>query len=98
MTLDWTAEVVGRMHMAAITGKQLADEAGLTNSYLSAVLHNKKGNATTQQRIIDALERLEQRQASEPTVITNTRLWQTPLTVTFKKPTPGRPPRPSNPS
>lgn len=30
--------------------------------------------------------------------ITNTRLWQTPLTVTFKKPTPGRPPRPSNPS
>ena len=43
MTLDWTAEVVGRMHMAAITGKQLADEAGLTNSYLSAVLHNKKG-------------------------------------------------------
>ena len=61
MNFDWTAEVVGRMHMAAITGKQLADEAGLTNSYLSAVLHNKKGNATTQQRIIDALERLEQR-------------------------------------
>ena len=72
MTLDWTAEVVGRMHMAAITGKQLADEAGLTNSYLSAVLHNKKGNATTQQRIIDALERLEQRQASEPTVTAGT--------------------------
>lgn len=46
MNFDWTAEVVGRMHMAAITGKQLADEAGLTNSYLSAVLHNKKGNAT----------------------------------------------------
>ena len=45
MNFDWTAEVVGRMHMAAITGKQLADEAGLTNSYLSAVLHNKKGNA-----------------------------------------------------
>lgn len=68
MNFDWTAEVVGRMHMAAITGKQLADEAVLTNSYLSAVLHNKKGNATTQQRIIDALERLEQRQASELTV------------------------------
>ncbi len=33
MNFDWTAEVVGRMHMAAITGKQLADEAGLTNSY-----------------------------------------------------------------
>lgn len=49
MNFDWTAEVVGRMHMAAITGKQLADEAGLTNSYLSAVLHNKKGNASMDQ-------------------------------------------------
>lgn len=68
MTLDWTAEVVGRMHMAAITGKQLADEAGLTNSYLSAVLHNKKGNEQTRRRINDALERIEQRQASEPTI------------------------------
>lgn len=68
MNLDWTAEVVGRMHMAAITGKQLADETGLTNSYLSAVLHHKKGNAATQQRIMDALERLEQRLAGESTV------------------------------
>ena len=76
MNFDWTAEVVGRMHMAAITGKQLADEAGLTNSYLSAVLHNKKGNATTQQRIIDALERLEQRQASEPTVMERCELYK----------------------
>ncbi len=59
---DWTAEVVGRMHAAAITGKQLASEAGITNTYLSAVLHNKKGNAGTQQNIIAALERIEDRQ------------------------------------
>lgn len=56
---EWTAEVVGRMHLAGITGKQLAEECGITNSYLSTVLHGKKGDATTQQRILAALERLE---------------------------------------
>lgn len=59
--LDWTAEVVGRMHTASITGLELAAEAGITNSYLSAVLHGKKGNEHTQQRIFSALERLERR-------------------------------------
>lgn len=63
MFLDWTAEVVGRMHTANVTGIELAKEAGITNSYLSAVLHKKKGNTETRQRIICALERLEQRQA-----------------------------------
>ena len=29
MQLDWTAEVVGRMHMAGITGIELANEAGI---------------------------------------------------------------------
>lgn len=58
---EWTAEVVGRMHLAGITGKQLAEECGITNSYLSTVLHGKKGDETTQQRILAALERLEEK-------------------------------------
>lgn len=61
--LDWTAEVAGRMHAARVTGLELAKEAGITNSYLSAVLRKKKGNEQTRQHIICALERLEQRQA-----------------------------------
>lgn len=68
MKLSWEAEIVGRMRMAEITGKQLANETGITNSYLSAVLHGKKGNATTQQRIGDALERLEQRQLADEVI------------------------------
>lgn len=63
MIFDWTAEVVGRMHTAKVTGLALAKEAGITNSYLSAVLHKKKGDEHTRQKIIHALERLEQRQA-----------------------------------
>ena len=62
MILDWTAEVAGRMHAAGVTGLELAKEAGVSNSYLSAVLHKKKGNEQTRQRVICALERLEQRQ------------------------------------
>lgn len=62
---EWTAEVVGRMHLAGITGKQLAEECGITNSYLSTVLHGKKGDATTQQRILAALERLEGQRTAE---------------------------------
>lgn len=56
---DWTAEVVGRMHKAQITGKQLAEKAGITNAYLSTVLNGHKGTEGTKQRIITALEELE---------------------------------------
>lgn len=54
MILDWTADVAGRMHAAGVTGLELAKEAGVSNSYLSAVLHKKKGNEQTRQRIICA--------------------------------------------
>lgn len=58
---DWTADVVGRMFVAGITGKQLAAECGWTNEYISSVLHGRKGNSTTRQKIVEALERLEQK-------------------------------------
>lgn len=59
----WIADVVGRMHVAGITGKKLAAECGFTESYLSTVLHGKKGDNTTQKKVVEALERLEQKQA-----------------------------------
>lgn len=65
MAGEWTANIVGRMHVARITGLQLAEEAEITNSYLSAVLHGKKGDENTQKRITEALERLEQKRRAE---------------------------------
>lgn len=59
MTIDWTAEVVGRMHAAGVTGIELAKEAGVANTYLSAVLHKKRGGERAKQRVLSALERLE---------------------------------------
>ncbi len=65
MNYDWTAEVVGRMHGAGISGLQLAEECGVSNSYLSTVLHGKKGTEKTQKRILDALDRLEKKKLAE---------------------------------
>lgn len=65
MSGEWTGEVVKRMHMAGITGKQLAEECGFTNSYISTVLHGKKGDDSTRQRILEALARLEAKQEAE---------------------------------
>lgn len=56
----WIGEVVGRMAMSGITNKRLAAECGITESYLSTVLHGKKGGSSTQKTIMDALARLEQ--------------------------------------
>lgn len=64
MLEDWTAEVVGRMHKAGVTGKQLAEKAGITNAYLSTVLNGHKGNEDTQRRIFAALQELEAQAAS----------------------------------
>lgn len=58
---NWIADVVGRMHVAGITGQQLAKECGYSSAYLSTVLHGSKGNEQTQKRICEALERLEKK-------------------------------------
>ena len=64
MKLDWAAETVGRMHLLRVTGLELSKEAGITNSYLSAVLHDKKGDDKTRQNVTEALDRIEQRRAA----------------------------------
>ena len=48
-----------------LTGLQLAEECGYTNSYVSAVLHGKKGDEKTKQTILDGLERLEKKRREE---------------------------------
>lgn len=53
----------GRMFVNRITGQALAKESGYNPSYVSEVLHGKRGTEETIQRILDALTRLEQRGA-----------------------------------
>jgi len=48
-----------------VTGLELAKEAGISNSYLSAVLHDKKGDDKTRQNVTEALDRLEKQRTDE---------------------------------
>ena len=61
------AEIVGRMHVARITGQQLAKESGYNASYVSEVLNGKRGTEKTIQNILDALSRLEMQRRAEQT-------------------------------
>ena len=56
-------DIVGRMHVARITGQALAKESGYNASYVSEVLNGKRGSEKTIQNILDALSRLEKKQA-----------------------------------
>lgn len=61
MLANWIADVVGRMRIAGISNRQLAEESGYAYTYISTVLHGGKGDAGTQARITEALERLEKK-------------------------------------
>ena len=57
-------DAVGRMHVARITGQMLAKESGYNASYVSEVMNGKRGTEKTIQNILDALSRLEGKQAA----------------------------------
>lgn len=66
MPQEWTAAVVGRMHIAKITGKQLALECGYTPEYLSMVLNGHRDTEKAKTSILAALSRLEAERAQTP--------------------------------
>ncbi len=59
MAQDWTAEAVGRMHTARITGRALAKECGYSEAYVSEVLNGRRGTEKTKEKLLAALARLE---------------------------------------
>ena len=58
MPQAWTASVVAQMHLAKITKKQLAEEAGYTPEYVSMVLNGHRDTETAKATILSALDRL----------------------------------------
>lgn len=67
MPAQWTADLIGEMHLVGVTAKQFAAEAGLNPKYLSTVLngHNEPKNAEKNLRA--ALERLIAKRQGEET-------------------------------
>lgn len=42
MLAQWTADVIGKMHLYKITAKQLSEHLGYNPKYVSAVLNGKR--------------------------------------------------------
>ena len=65
MPAQWTADLLGKMHLAGVTAKQLAAEAGWHEKYLSAVLNGHREPKNAEQTLRAALARLvEKKEAS----------------------------------
>ena len=58
MPAQWTADLLGEMHLAGVTAKQLAAEAGLNPKYLSAILNGHCAPKNAEQTLRAALSRL----------------------------------------
>lgn len=58
MPAQWTADIVGEMHLKGITGKRLAAELDWNPKYLSQVLNSADPPRKAEEKIRDALERL----------------------------------------
>ena len=58
MLEKWTGDLVGAMHMAGVTKKQLAESVGWNDKYLSVVLNGHKNPKGAKEKLFNALERL----------------------------------------
>lgn len=58
MPARWTADLLGEMHLAGITAKQLAAEAGWHEKYLSAVMNGHREPKHAEQVLRAAMDRL----------------------------------------
>ena len=58
MPAQWTAEVIGEMHIHGITAKRLAAEVGWHEKYLSAVLNGHRQPKRAEATLRDALGRM----------------------------------------
>lgn len=58
MPAKWSADLLGDMHLAGITAKQLAVEVGWNAKYLSVVLNGHKNPKGAEEKLRAAFDRL----------------------------------------
>ena len=66
MPKKWTGNLVGLMHNNNITFSDLADELGVTNRYVSALLNSHKEPPGIEERLTEAVNRIIERKAALP--------------------------------
>ena len=65
MIEPWMGEIVSELHMKRITQNEIAEQIGVSYQYVSMVLSGKKHSPTMQQRIRDAISRIEEKRTVE---------------------------------
>ena len=58
MPAQWTADIIGKMHLNCITSKELAKEVGWHEKYLSAVMNGHRNPKEAEQKLTAALDKL----------------------------------------
>lgn len=64
MPAQWTAEVIGEMHLKGVTAKQLAAAVGWHPKYLSQVLNGRVNPKGAEQKLRNALAQIDSAPAS----------------------------------
>ena len=62
MPAQWTADLIGEMHLKGVTAMRLADAAGWHPKYLSAVLNGHRDPKGAEQTLRKALESITQQE------------------------------------
>lgn len=65
MSVSWAGQLVGEMHDAGITGRQLAKHMGLTPGYVSMILNGKKSPKQVEERFRAAVDEIRQEKEAE---------------------------------
>ena len=67
MPAKWTGELVGKIHNAGLTIKEVAAEAGMNPKYISTVLNQDTDASKAEAKLRAALDRLIEKAAQEVT-------------------------------
>ncbi len=59
MPAQWTAEIIGEMHLRHVTAKQLAEAVDWHPKYLSAVLNGHRAPKDAEAKLREAMRKIE---------------------------------------
>lgn len=68
MPAQWTADLIGKMHLNGITKKQLAERMGITPEYVSMVLNGHREPEGAEARFMNALSTLVSEHSKSKTI------------------------------
>jgi AraC-like DNA-binding protein len=67
MPAQWTAEIIGNLHLNHLTAKQLSEQLGYNPKYVSTVLNGHRNPKSAEQTFRRALDELIQKKQKEGT-------------------------------